>query len=452
MLVAMPSGAQVIRQDRLGERAPPLAISSTARRPNDLVGFWLPTCVLFAIACLGAERWRALFASLPTIVRTVLAPPIFIAHPLAVYEASVFLACLVWLLWRHRTLFRNVARALRGDDWRQAFYVIIVLELLSLATRPSSLGIDYEMLSLTPFGQDTGIFNRRILDVAAAYYTHLNGGLFVVFHFLTVFALLALVRAYLRRLGAEPSFLVFVSLAGSSFIIFNFQYVGYPDPLVLLLVLCALLAELELETLLFLVVLALLTHEALATALFLPLLCFAPRRLWPVLALPFAIYGVLWIVDFHLDPVAGWTRQIHFQGLSGPEAVAQRPLVVLFGILAGYKLLWLVIGDQLAFTALRCRPSALGRLAAPLVGMAAICVLSYDTSRMAEVGFLTLLWSWPGWIARWSTRAVLAVAAANFLIPSVYVTPYFNHPLGVIWPPGLYSAYHGFRSDTVSIN
>jgi hypothetical protein len=305
-------------------------------------------------------------------------------------------------------------------------------------------------LSLNPFGQETGVFNRRILDVALAYYLHLSGGLFIVFHVLTVFLLLALMRAYLRRLGAEPSLLLFVSLATSSFVIFNFQYPGYPDPLVVALVLIALSVALDTEGLVLLVVLALLTHEALAAALFLPLLPALKRRAWPVVLLPFAIYGVFWLADFGFDPLAGWTRQTHYQGMSGPEALVQRPLVILFGIAAAYKLLWLAIGAQLVFVARRFGAAALGRLAAPLVSLAAICAISYDTSRIAEVGFPALLLAWSGCVQRWKRAAIVAAAIANLLLPSVYVSPYFDRPLGIMWPPGLYSAYHGFRADTVS--
>ena len=50
----------------------------------------------------------------------------------------------------------------------------------------------------------------------------------------------------------------------------------------------------------------------------------------------------------------------------------------------------------------------------------------------------------------WPRRAFMALALGNLVLPSVYVSPYFAHSLGVMWPPGLYSAYHGFRADTLS--
>ena len=139
-----------------------------------------------------------------------------------------------------------------------------------------------------------------------------------------------------------------------------------------------------------------------------------------------------------------------FHGLSGPEALAQRPLIVLIGIAAAGKLLWLAVGDQLRVVAREFGAAALGRLAAPLIAMAAICADSYDTSRIAEVGVATLLLAWSGCVRRWPPRAVAALAIGNLVLPSVYVSPYFERSLGVMWPPGLYSAYHGFRADTLS--
>ena len=260
---------------------PAITFIATPPRAGRLAWFWAPALVLLAIACFGAEVWQQWFLLLPEAVRRALAPPDQVMRPLAAFEASLFLACLVPLVWRNRDIVRQTARALEPDDFRQALYAVAALLALSFVTRPSSLGVDYQILSLDPFGQATGVLNRRILDVALAYYLHLGGGLFIVWHFLTVYLLLALTRAFLRRRGAAPDLLTFVSLATSSFVIFNFQYPGYPDPLVLVLLLVALSVELDAEGIALIVVLALLSHEALAVALFLPLLPSLPRRAMP---------------------------------------------------------------------------------------------------------------------------------------------------------------------------
>ncbi|MGH6990755.1 MAG: hypothetical protein ACREE3_12740, partial [Stellaceae bacterium] len=60
------------------------------------------------------------------------------------------------------------------------------------------------------------------------------------------------------------------------------------------------------------------------------------------------------------------------------------------------------------------------------------------------------LWAWSGWAARRPRHIVLAVAVANLLLPSVYVSPYFRRPFGVVWTPGLYSVYDGFAANTVA--
>ena len=429
---------------------PAIALAATPPRPGRIARFWVPAVGLLAIACFGAEAWQRWFLLLPEAMRQALAAPVYVARPLAAFQASLFLAGLVVLLWRHRAIVTRVAGALEPDDFRHALYALAALLALSFVTRPSSLGIDYQTLSLDPFGQSTGVLNRRILDVALAYYLHLSGGLFIVWHFLTVFVLLALVRGFLRRRSAAPDFLSFVSLATTSFVIFNFQYPGYPDPLVLVLLLVTLSIELDAEGLALVVVLALLAHEALAVALFLPLLPSLPRRAWPAVLLPCAIYGLFWLADFGFDPVAGWSRQVHFHGTSGPDELLRRPLIVLLGIAAAGKLVWLAVGDQLRYVAREYGAAALGRLAAPLVAMLAICAVSYDTSRIAEVGAATLLLAWSGCVRRWPRRMTVAVAIANLVLPSVYVSPYFARSLGIMWPPGLYSAYHGFRADTLA--
>ncbi len=430
------------------EAQPRILLTVAPAPPGHIVLFWPPAILLLAIACIGAERWRAWYALMPDAARAVLAPPSWLPDPLAAIEASLFLAGLVAIVGRNFDLFRRVWRALRSDDFHHALYAVAALEALTFVTRASSLGFDYQRLSLGPFGQETGILSRRILEVALSYFTHLNGALFILFHFLAVFMLLTLSRAYLRRRDAAVTFLPFLSIATCSFAIFQFQYPGYPDVLALSLVLCAVLAELGIEALLAIIVLALLTHEALAAALLLPLLAPLPRRFWPILALPFALYFLLWAADFGFDFGAAWRAQMHYQGLSGPEAVATRPGTVLFGILAANKLLLLAIAAQLVYVARGFGAAAAARLAAPLAAVAVMCVLSYDTSRMVEVGFLTLLVSWSGCLRRWPPRFATAIAIANLLLPSLYVSPYFSRPLGIIWPPGLYSTYHLFRADT----
>jgi hypothetical protein len=429
---------------------PTIAFVPAPPRAGRAAWFWAPCITLLAIACFGAEMWQRWFLLLPEGLRQAVAAPPEVARPFAAFEASLFLACLVPLLWRNRRIVQQVAGLFEPDDFRHALYAVATLLALSFVTRPSSLGVDYQALSLEPFGQATGVLNRRILDVALAYYLHLSGGLFIVWHFLTVFLLLGLTRAFLRRRGAAPNFLTFLSLATASFVIFNFQYPGYPDPLVLALLLIALSVELDAEGLALVTLLALLAHEALAVALFLPLLPSLPRRAWPAVLLPVAIYGLFWLADFGFDPVAGWDRQIHFHGLSGPEALAQRPLIVLIGIAAAAKLVWLAVGDQLVYIARQYGVAALARLAAPLAAMLAICAVSYDTSRMGEVGVVTLLLAWSGCARRWPRWAIMALAVGNLVVPSVYVSPYFARSMGVMWPPGLYSAYHGFRADTLS--
>lgn len=408
--------------------------------------FWPVAAVLFAIACFGNERYALIWQELPTAVQGHFAasPATWIA-----FKESVFLAALLalaaplagplWRAWRAQVT---------DSDFRHALFVFAGLLLLVFTTRPSSLGIDYQAISTAPFAQDTWGLHRRLLEVALAYYLHLNGALYILLHAALVLGFLMLLRAGLRLQGLEPSFLEFLSLAGSAFVVHQFQYPGYPDVLVLILAWCFLLTEAGAHGRLVLATLALLAHEALAVAVVGPLLLYLPpRERWGLAALAW-LYGVFWAANFGFNPLAGWGLQVNYLGHSGPALLLARPWVVLAGIAVAFKLLWLPL---LVYLGQRWRQEglrAVGPAAAPLLAALVLCVVSYDTSRMAGMGFVTLLIALVALWHRLGRWPRLALFVLNLAIPSVYISPVVDHPWGVAWSQGGYSAYNGFVSGS----
>jgi hypothetical protein len=418
--------------------APRIDAAAAVPSGRQVVGFFALTSLLFAVTCIGYQHWAGLAQSLP-IAR---ADPALAAAgartAFASLEGSVFFWSLVVLgLPQTGRIWRDLGQTICREDARQALFALCLLLLFGTVVAPWHLGESYAEISLAPFGQASWGLHRRLLVPAMAFFVHLDGKLYLVFQLGLVFALLTLLRAFLRRQGCTPDLVSLVSLATSAFVFHNFQFPGYPDVFVLILALLMVSVRLPPLGHATLVVLGLLSHEALACAVLGPLVLWLPRRTWPLVAAPFFLYGLFWAIDFGFDVGHGWHVQVDYEQHSGPELLLARPGTVLFGMLVANKLLWGVVAVHLV-TALRRRGAAAWRIVLPVVAGLALCVPSYDTSRMAGMGCLSLILAyaacWPA-LQRGFGRFLVV---ANLLLPSVYVSPFVEVPLGVVWGPGLY--------------
>lgn len=427
------------------ECATPLEPPSVPRAP--LLIFWLSATLLFAIACLRNEVWLMVWNSWPGPLRDHLQPIAFAWRHFAAAKASVFLFALFGLAgpWVP-TILRTLRQGLGREDLRQALLAMIGLLALSTVAEVSSLGSDYKILSLAPFDQASNELHRRILEISLAYFAHLNGSLFILFHFCLVLFLLMLLRLAFKSRGITLSFLELVSIGTSAFVFHNFQYPGYPDVLIVVLALLLIVVDLPSYGRAALAALALLTHEALAIGVLVPLFLMFPWRDRMLLLALTGLYCLFWAADFGFDAVAGLHTQINYQGHSGPKLLLARPLVVALGVAVAFKLLWLPMIAYLT-DAGREEIVPLLRRSAPLAAALGLCVLSYDTSRMAGMAFVTLLAALPPLWERLGARARTVLFGINLILPSPYVSPSADTPFGMIWYPGLYSAYCNFNTD-----
>ena len=402
---------------------------------------------LFSVALFSPPTWAWLAEMIPPLLREHFTPRYLVQDYASAAKASLFLAALLVLcLGPSCRVWGNLRNQARPDDLRAVLAAIVGLLTLGLVTRPSSLGQDYQMLSLAPFSEPGNELSRRLLEPAAAYFLHLNGALYICLHFAIVVGLLLLIRQFFRIQGIVAGPLELAALGTCSFVFHNFQYPGYPDALVISLALIALIVELPPRGRAVLTVLALLAHETLAVAIFVPLSLRFPWRDRFAMASVMLLYLGLWGAESSISGLA-MTRQINYYGHSGPELLTLRPDAVAFGLLISFKLVWGAIAIDLWR---RLRGSDLSSAlveTAPLAAACGVCALSYDTSRMAEVAFLTALVAlarlWPTLPQR--TRRVLVVA--QLLAPSLYVSPIIDNSLGASWMPGLYSAYNGFATN-----
>jgi len=405
---------------------------------------WTAAALLFTIACF--EFGHAADALAPILAALRGPHSVEADGPalLATIEGFLFFCGVVAVATPHLPALWRASRAtVDRADLIQAAIAYLALQALSTGFRPLNLGEGYQRMSLAPFGPDIWGLHRRLLHVVLADWLHLGGGLFPLFHALLTLALLALARGFLRRQGCRPPAWAFVSLATCSFAFHGFQFPGYPDGLVLILGLLFVLARLPVHGYASLMVLALLSHEALAVAVLAPLALWLPRRAWPAVAAPIVLYGVAWAASFGFDVAAGFHAQVDFDGASGPQLVLARPGAELLGLIVANKLLWLPV---LALPVIAWRRNgawAALRLALPMVAAVALCVPSYDTSRMAGMGAVVLLLAFAVFWPRLERGGGRLLLAANLVLPSPYVSPAVPPTdFGpTIWSPGLYLVY-----------
>lgn len=411
--------------------------------PASALRFWALVSVLFAITCFGNERWQILWEWFPSSLQRYFTAPPGYWHA---FEATVYLCVLALLVLPVApVVWRAICARAERQDFRLSLMVMLGLMVLVLVTRPSSLGVDYAAMSLDPFNQPTGVLHRRLLALALSYFTHLNGALFILLHFGMVCVSIVLLRIFLRLQGVEVGFLGLLSISTSAFMMHNFQYPGYPDVLVVIIALVFLLVDVGAYGRLILATLALLTHEALAVAVIGPLVFFLPpSERWRLVVLA-GVYGGFWLGNLGFDGAGAVAMQVNYQGYSGLALLMERPLVVLFGILISFKVLWVVILAYLRGVWREKGARAMLRVALPVLSGVGLCIISYDTSRMAGMAFVTLLFALVACWHKMSPGMRTALLVVNLLVPSLYVSPIWDNALGIKWAPGLYSAYNGFE-------
>ena len=327
---------------------------------------------------------------------------------------------------------------------RQAKIALVVCFGLLLLVVPGGLrqmGDGFARLSEDPFGAPASVYARRLLVPALAEASGFRGGVYyLAFSFLLGLLSVLLLVIWCERARLRLPTWVLLSIASSSFIVYNHLMPGYVDQMLVVLVLSIGLLPLDSRGRLAIVALGLVTHE-------LSLLLIGPVVIWAytsrertaaagvilAYATYFAVVHAPWIPGLAQEHLS--IAPMNWSPLEYARAFPGR---VLLGIAAANKAFWLlmVLG---VFGACRARPGRCG----PLLFLAAAPFLAIpfavDTSRFAGWTFVTLLVA-----IRLTAETgpsgmipIKRVALANLFLPSVYVGLNVEPALS----PGLYSLW-----------
>lgn len=435
--------------------------------------FFLAALVLFLVVHTPPDRTETMLLALAGWLAPSTAEGVAAAAPTAEIVASYNEGVVIPL---RRILFYLAAAALalpigaslwraRGElrrlRWRRlAWQAAGIAAILCVLVTPygggelnRDMGIEYAAMSQAPFAASTGISYRRLLKPALAHLLQLDGAYpYFLFSMLTTYGVILLSLAYFERAALDrgedaasrPAMPFFwaLSVATSSFVLFDFQFPGYVDNLAFLLLILGMLAPMNAQARLAIVALCLATHEGIGAPLAAMVLFCYPRRLWlPALAMAGA-YAVLWLANYGFDLVALLTGHSMAQAASDPSMALGESLGhIILGGLASYKLLWLAPVLVLFY-----RPperSWLAALTPSLIMLSPLALLPWliDSSRHAGWGFVGLLMAVACLRERVTTtggrRLLHALLAVNLVIPS-----FVCGMLGPTKPLGLYGALY----------
>lgn len=400
---------------------------------------WIqPACLLYAITA------SFLVANFPAVK---------FAHALNISQDSailmrglIFLIAVVILFYFAFKNFKSLKNYLSRDIFLRSAIIFFILTVLVSTLRVIFMGEVYANISMSPFGQDTGFFYRRILEPALAYFLQFKGPfLYTIFHFLITYSCIYMVILWLeRKLLVKFKIWQLVSIMSAGMIMFQFQSPGYAEQLILLLCLLSFFIPLNKYGRISLIALMLLTHES--AALFIGLIFswfYFPKEERKFYILLVFSYYFLWLANYNFNFINLFLGHLTLGSENSVGIFFKNIKLAALSVFFAYKFLWLLILLGLYYCLKNKNYNFFWKIAA-MVFVPLILVLVPDTSRVIGWGsigvFLAVAYS-SNYLRQKVFNLILAV---NLLLPSVAVG---IHTAGAVSYPGLY----GFAIDLFKV-
>jgi hypothetical protein len=308
----------------------------------------------------------------------------------------------------------------------------------------AGLGFWFGEMSLAPFSFDVDVYYGRLLKPALAHYTHLSG--YARYHlfslactYLLIFLTLTFLESKLpigrtsveRRGGLQgplARWVVYFSVMTSSFIMVSFQEPGKVDDLAFIFILLMVSLPMTAQARLGLLACSLLTHESIALTLVPAIVFWFPKEEKLKALLVIGVFFVVMAGSYGFNPshVLEGHGAVLKKG-SVWKVVMEHPGYFLAGLFFTYKLWWAVLIYVLRRLWARNQVADLTALAIATCFPILLCLLAWDTTRIAGVGFLGMLMALVLFMkegARFSPvqfRILLVAVVLNLMIPSYQI-------------------------------
>ncbi|MGA7162323.1 MAG: hypothetical protein WBZ48_15105 [Bacteroidota bacterium] len=327
-----------------------------------------------------------------------------------------------------------------GKIFQNSLVVFFITGILVIPVKLGIMGVGYGQMCIDPFNfyDATNQIYQRLLMPALAYFMQFKGPLlFYFFSLLVTFTLIFFTLLFFEVNNIRTTLLENISLAGTTYIITQFQSPGYTEQLSLLIALIVLIVPMGTLPKIAAVSLGLFAHEV-SVLLFVAVawLYFSKEeKTW--VGLIILVYVVFWIMSFGFD-----LRELFVVrtvgGHSGIGWLAEHPLRELSGIAASYKLLWMAFG-----IALFRHSAELKRLILLIMPGLAATIFAVDTTRLMAFAFLAILLAlvYVKKYALISERGLQLLFGINLCLPSIYI----GLNSGLVYFDGLYQLlYRGY--------
>jgi hypothetical protein len=380
------------------------------------------------------------------ISRFVTRPDIGVWYYLPSLKGILFLSSFGILIAPIVTDIRRIFASARKDTIRMTLAVCVgVAILLALLVLPplgsQSMGERYGWRTLSPFNQVTDSYNKQLLMPAIAHILFFREGwLYYVFSNFVFLLFLSVLYSWLKtHTDIRPWH--FLSLSTCSFVIFQYQFPGYPDVLMFTLFVLVMSSEFTQRSKLCLLLLALVTHFLSLFVGSILAFRYLNRTCRVSYFVALILYGVIWSAayGFSVQAIFG-THNVY--GMSGPEWVFRAPVLECLGVFIAFKAVWLLLILAMVLALRRRLYNDAMFIASCVSAGLLITFLGVDTSRHMAVAFpgvLVALQTIREHMPRDAANRILSmVFAANMVIPSFYV----GLNMGIVLRPGLYKTLY----------
>lgn len=429
----------------------PSARSVAIKRFLLTFAYWWGVLALFLIVHLTASRidWVLRRWSRSSILPLITANADLIRSYAPTVKTAIFICAVVILCI---PIMMDVYKKLRSSKFREialgflgAILISFLLYVLVFRPMTDSMGTNYAIIARSPFAQDSGVHNKRLLMPALAYLFHLRDFQpYYIFSAVLTIAFIALLLHWTRDHAPLSIWQVF-SLCTCSFVIFQYQYGGYPDILVYILFILVMLDYTSPSSKFSLLILALLTHEASVLIGSILAWRYLDRKSFVLYILAVLLYGLVWFWVSGQD-VDVMLRGHKVEGLSGLAWFTNVPLKELIGVLVAYKAIWIIFFISLRVSVQKHMFRDMLFILACVGAGIFMTVLGVDTSRLmgfAFPGFLIALALVYKHFDSVNSRRILSlIFLLNLILPS------FNIGLngGIEFFPGLYRVFYGWMA------
>lgn len=314
--------------------------------------------------------------------------------------------------------------------------VFIGLMLLVYFVGNDSMGTEYAKRTFNPFDQKADVYNKRLLMPALAHILFFRGYWpYYILSMLLTIIFIALLYLWCKE-NAPLKIWQLLSVCTSSFVIYSFQFPGYPDILLSILLLLAMSACFDQKARFSLLILALLTHESSVFIAPFLALRYLEKNTFRLYCAAIILYALVWLGSYGFNPHGILAGQ-KVGGKSGLEWVTSAFSSELAGIAISWKALWLLPVLALWHSVRQEKYNdglfIVGAIAAGIM----VTFIGVDTSRLVGIAFPGILLSLKVINDNRkiiSSHALSALFVINIIIPSFYV----GLNTGIILRPGLY--------------